>query len=137
MTGILFDTCAVIWTGTNEQIAPAAVVAIDESHDRGVPLYVSPITAWELGLLVSRDRYRFSIGVTEWFTKYMENRATRLAELSPEILIDSSYLPGEPPKDPADRIIIATARQQGYRIMTRDRKILDYADAGHVNAIAC
>ncbi len=137
MTSILLDTCAVIWTGTKKQLIPAAVDAIDEMSDRDERMLVSPITAWELGLLVSRGRYRFSMDVVEWFTKYMENRAVVLAGLSPEVLLLSSYLPGNPPNDPADRIIIATARQYGYRIMTRDQKILDYAKEGHVNAIAC
>jgi PIN domain nuclease of toxin-antitoxin system len=60
-----------------------------------------------------------------------------LTELTPEVLISSSYLPGSPPRDPADRIIAATARVQGYRLVTRDRLLLDYAEAGHVEALAC
>jgi len=60
-----------------------------------------------------------------------------LSELSPDLLIDSSFLPGEPPRDPADRIIITTAREGGMSIMTRDRQILAYAEAGHVQAIPC
>lgn len=137
MSQILLDTCAVIWTGVKEELAPAAVCALDESFDRNEPLKVSPITAWELGLLVARGRYRFSMGVSDWFDEYMNNSAAQLAALSASVLISSSFLPGTPPSDPADRIIIATARQQGLRIMTRDRKILDYAEAGHVNAIPC
>jgi len=137
MSPILLDTCAVIWTGIQEKLEPRAVSALDESFDRNEALRISPITAWELGLLVARGRYRFSMGVSEWFDEYMNNGGAQLATLSPIEFIASSFLPGTPPNDPADRIIIATARQQGLRIMTRDRKILDYADAGHVNAIPC
>lgn len=137
MTTILLDTCAVIWTGKSEKIAPLAVVAIDQSYDNNNRLHVSPITAWELGILVARGRYRFSMEVDEWFAKYMARSMSSLAKLSPADLIASSFLPGNPPTDPADRIIIATARQYGFHIMTRDAKILNYANEGHVNAIAC
>ncbi len=137
MTRILLDTCAVIWTGNNTKISTAADTAIDQCHGRGEKLLVSPVTAWELGLLVSKGRYRFSSNVDEWFAKFMENTAVESSKLTSDDLIASSYLPGTPPNDPADRIIIATARQYGYRIMTRDSKILDYASEGYVNAIAC
>ena len=61
----------------------------------------------------------------------------RLADLTPAIFIDSSFLPGQPPRDPADRIIIATARENDLTILTRDRLILEYAKAGNVRALAC
>ncbi len=137
MNAILLDTCAVIWTGENEKMASAAVAELDQSHDRSEPVYVSAITAWELGILGSRGRYRFTMPVTDWFDLYMERSRSSLADLSPNTLIASSFLPGNPPNDPADRIIIATARQHGYRIMTRDEKVLKYANEGHVQAIAC
>jgi len=137
MSLILLDTCAVIWTGNQEKLEPTAVEALDKCFDRNEMLQVSPITAWELGLLVARGRYRFSMGISDWFDQYMLKSSAQLATLSPVEFIASSFLPGTPPNDPADRIIIATARQQGLRIMTRDRKILDYAEAGHVNAIPC
>lgn len=75
--------------------------------------------------------------VKSWFDSLVVPPYSALAELTSSVLIDSSFMPGMPPNDPADRIIIATAREHGYRIMTRDRKILDYADQGHVQAIAC
>ena len=61
----------------------------------------------------------------------------RLAELSPEILIASSFLPGTPPKDPADRILLATARDLGATLVTRDRAILAYGESGQINTLAC
>jgi PIN domain nuclease of toxin-antitoxin system len=61
----------------------------------------------------------------------------QLAALSPEILIASSFLPGRPPRDPADRIILATARDLGLTLVTRDRALLDYGEAGNVSVVAC
>jgi PIN domain nuclease of toxin-antitoxin system len=52
-------------------------------------------------------------------------------------LIASSFLPGRPPRDPADRIIAATARDYGCTLMTRDRALLDYGEQGHIRVLAC
>jgi PIN domain nuclease of toxin-antitoxin system len=60
-----------------------------------------------------------------------------LAELSPDILIASSFLPGKPPRDPADRILLATARDHGATLITRDRALLQYGAEGQVSTIAC
>ena len=57
--------------------------------------------------------------------------------MTPDRLVNSSNLPGDLHRDPADRIIIATARELGMTILTRDRMILDYAARGHVSAMAC
>jgi PIN domain nuclease of toxin-antitoxin system len=63
--------------------------------------------------------------------------AANLPSLTVEILTGSCSLPGSPPDDPADRIIIATARDRDMIVVTRDRRILDYSRAGHVRAMAC
>ena len=61
----------------------------------------------------------------------------KLAELGPRVLVASTELPEGMHRDPADRIIVATAREFGLRVVTRDRKILSYAEKGHVMAVAC
>jgi len=61
----------------------------------------------------------------------------RLAEMSPDLMIASSYLPGRPPNDPFDRIIAASARELGATIVTRDRALLDYGAQGHVSVVEC
>lgn len=134
-TKYLLDTCAAIWIGNNEEgIAPAAIAALNESEKGEV--YVSPITAWEIGLLVARGRLPKVVDAGEWFGDLLDKHAS-LTELSPAILIGSSFLPGNLHGDPADRIIIATARSYELTIITRDRRILDYANDGHVLALAC
>jgi PIN domain nuclease of toxin-antitoxin system len=57
--------------------------------------------------------------------------------MSPELLIAASFLPGKPPRDPADRIIAATARDLGATLITRDRVLLDYGAQGHLSVVAC
>ena len=60
-----------------------------------------------------------------------------VADLTPEIAVECHHLPGCPHNDPADRILVATARQERMTLVTRDRAILDYAARGHVRALAC
>jgi PIN domain nuclease of toxin-antitoxin system len=60
-----------------------------------------------------------------------------LVELSPEILMASSFLPDSFLGDPVDCIIAATAREFDYTLVTRDRMLLDYAEAGHIRAVPC
>lgn len=67
----------------------------------------------------------------------MASSVMRLAVITPDIAIEASHLPGDLHSDPADRLIIATARSLGATIITRDPKILAYAEAGFVEAIAC
>jgi PIN domain nuclease of toxin-antitoxin system len=98
---------------------------------------VSPITAWEVGLLARKGRFRSHYTPQRWFELLMNTSDTALAELTPRVLIGSSFLPGSLHSDPADRIIAATAREYGFTVMTRDRSLLDYAREGHMSAVEC
>ena len=137
MSDILLDTCAVIWIGNGDPISAAAATALDQCHRDGQTLYVSPFTAWELGVLVARARLRLTQPVIGWFNDYLLKGGCGLTDLTPDILVASSELPGKPPNDPADRVLIATARALNLIVLTRDRLILGYAGEGHVRAMAC
>jgi len=137
MTPLLLDTHAAVWISQNEELAEPAIRALDNAEDEGVPVLISPITAWEVGLLVARGRLALPTDPDTWFEKLLEAPNTQLAEMSPKVLIASSYLPNAPVKDPADRILIATAREHGFTLITRDRALLAYAAAGHLRAIGC
>jgi PIN domain nuclease of toxin-antitoxin system len=134
---LLLDTHTAIWLTENQPIASAAVEAIDAAYQAGTMLFVSAITAWEVGLLVSRNRLSLVAKPERWFQRLLTIPGVRLADLSPDILIASSFLPGTPPRDPADRIILATARDLGATLITRDRALLKYGEDGQVSAIAC
>jgi len=107
------------------------------AYREGVPSYISPITAWEVGMLTAHGRLQLLIRPERWFSNLFEVPGVRLAEMSPDLLIASSYLPGKPPKDPTDRIIAATARELGATLITRDRTLLDYGAQGHVAVLEC
>lgn len=137
MTDLLLDTCAMLWVGSGEKISGPAQNAINQQLEKNGAVYVSPFSSWEIGNLVSRGRLNLSQSPEKWFKKFLQNGGVKLAELSSDILVNSNFLPAKPPNDPADRIIIATAREFGLTLMTRDRKILNYAAEGHVNALQC
>ena len=134
---LLLDTCASIWLATDEPVSAEASDAVRHAAKSGTPTFVSPITAWEIGMLVARGRMNLLMTPERWFERLMEAPGLRLASLPPAVLIASSFLPGVPPNDPADRILAATAREYGLRLVTRDRPLLDYAEQGHMQALAC
>jgi PIN domain nuclease of toxin-antitoxin system len=133
---ILLDTCALIWIAEEARLKQTALAALDETQGKE-KVYVSPISAWELGLLTVRRRFSPIMSLDALFQRFLEKPGMALAPLPPSTLIAASFLPGTPPNDPADRIIIATARAEGFRVMTRDHLILGYGDSGHVATIAC
>jgi PIN domain nuclease of toxin-antitoxin system len=118
-------------------MAAGALQMLDQAAAQQIPVFISPITAWEIGLLNARGRLTMSMSPRAWFETLLAVPGVTLAELVPDILIASSFLPGSPPRDPADRIIAATAREKGLRLVTRDRTLLDYAKKGHLDALAC
>jgi PIN domain nuclease of toxin-antitoxin system len=137
MIPLLLDTCAAVWLLEKEPISDAAADALNDALDNGVPVYVSPITSWEIGLLSARGRLPLTMAPLAWFSSLLTVPGMKLADLSAGIFVESSLLPGHPPKDPADRIILATAREVGLRVLTRDKQLLNYAEQGHVQALAC
>lgn len=136
--GLLIDTCALIWLGEagEDHLGPAED-ALDTARDAGQPICLSPMSAWEIGMLASKGRLRMAASPRSWLDRIMSAAGMTWASISPDVLIASSFLPDAPNADPADRIIIATAREHSLRIVTRDRIILDYARKGHVMALEC
>jgi PIN domain nuclease of toxin-antitoxin system len=139
--GVLLDTCALIWPANGNRLAPEAIAAIvDAGGARGI--FVSPVSAWEVGIL-SRARPERPVAIgflpdpKTWFAQIMARPGISPAPLTPEVAIDASYLPGDLHGDPADRLIVATARHRALPVVTRDRRILAYAKAGYVRAVSC
>lgn len=131
---ILLDTCALIWLANRDALRAEAVAELRSALAGEVA--VSPISAWEVGQLVSRGRLRLATDPLSWFNDAVSDGLT-VAPLPPGVLVASSFLPGSRLRDPADRILVATARAYGYRLMTRDGPLLDFAAEGHMQAIAC
>ena len=129
---MVLDTHAFVWVMEGDKkLGPAARRAVlKASADNGVA--ISAITPWEIAMLENKGRLRLACEVGEWIRDALRTPAVRLLPISPEIAVDSVRLPGAFNPDPADRLIVATARQWSVPLMTADKDILDYAGAGHV-----
>ena len=136
MQRVVLDTCTLIFLTEGARLKPAAIEVLDDASESGVS-YISPVSAWEIGMLVSLGRLQLSIRPERWFANLFEAPGVQLADMSPDLLIASSFLPGRPPRDPFDRIIVATARELGAAIVTRDRALLAYGEQGHVGVVEC
>lgn len=132
---ILLDTCAALWL-TAGNLKSEALDELRSARSAGVALYVSPITAWEVGNLIARHRVVLAMPTMVWFESLIDSDVMQ-AELSPAILVASTELDAPGLRDPADRIVAATARAFNFRLMTRDRPLLEYAYTGQMSAIPC
>jgi PIN domain nuclease of toxin-antitoxin system len=137
MRPLILDTCVLIFMTEKTPLAQAAVEALQAANESEAITYISPVSAWEVGMLVSRGRLTLLIRPERWFANLFEAPGVKLTEMPADLLIASSYLPGTPPKDPMDRIIAATARDLGATLITRDRALLAYGKQGHVSMVEC
>jgi PIN domain nuclease of toxin-antitoxin system len=138
MPALLLDTCALIFIADDRPIRQSARQQVIAAGV-GDGVFVSPVSAWEIGLLAAKKAIGFDPDPKTWFSSFLAYPGVRITPLTPEIAIDSCFLPSPPElhADPADRLLIATARAVGIPILTRDRRILDYGAAGLVGAIPC
>lgn len=132
----LLDTCAAIWF-MEAALPKSAIEALTEALNQGRPTYVSPITAWEAGNLARKRRFKASLAPSRWFERLLAAPGMALSEMPPEVLIESTELPGFPNNDPVDRIIAATAREYGFTVVTRDKPLLDYGKQGYLSVLEC
>ena len=133
---LVLDTHVWIWVmdGARRELDADVLEAVEEASNRGRVL-VSAISVWEVAMLAAKGRVRFSMPVEEWVRRALAAPGVRLAELSPAVAIDSVGLPGYGHGDPADRMLMATARSHGAMLVTCDSRILEYAHGGHVAAL--
>jgi PIN domain nuclease of toxin-antitoxin system len=133
--GILLDTHTWIWLfqGSTE-LSEDAIVKINQAGSNG-KVFISAISIWELSMLVAKDRVTLSQPIHQWVKNSLSKPGVNLSLLTPEIAIESSFLPKEFHGDPADRIIVATARINDLILLTRDRKIFQYGSEGYLDCL--
>lgn len=132
---IVLDTHVLVWMiEADPQLGRGAIIVIDKQRaENGAG--ITPITPWEVAMLIDKQRLALGRPVETWFDHVLATPGFVLLPLTVPIAIDAGMLPGDVHRDPADRIIIATARALACPLVTADHKILAYAAAGHVQAI--
>lgn len=132
---ILIDTQALVWLiEGNRRLGSEARGIIEQERADSVAL-IAPVSVWEASMLVDKGKLVLSRPVLAWFEAVLVSPGFRIADWTVAIGADAGQLPGDIHGDPADRLIIATARALGCPLLTADRAILDYAGAGHLQAI--
>ena len=126
MTALL-DTHVLLWWLTGDaRLSPAQreVVAAASAES---PLLVSDISLWEIATLHSLGRIRLSVPLRDWLERAVAPPLVRRHGISPAIAAELAALPDSFHRDPADRILVATAHVLGATLLTQDRRILDAA----------
>jgi PIN domain nuclease of toxin-antitoxin system len=121
----LLDTHALIWALDSPERLPARVSEVLRDP-ANLPLGAAAITPWEIAMLSARGRLRLGQPVETWLTAALRPEIVSLVPLSPAIAVESCRLPGQFHADPADRLIVATARLHGLTLITADEAIRSY-----------
>ena len=130
---IVLDTHVLIWwMSGGSKLSPKAKRAITKHQALDRSILISSISAWEIGMLVSRERLTLNMDVDSWLAEVDKIPAVEFVPVDNSVAVKSTCLPGEFHKDPADRMIVALARQLSFPLITADEKILSYK---HVKTI--
>jgi PIN domain nuclease of toxin-antitoxin system len=133
---LLLDTHVWVWFMlANAELAVSGRNAINRAAASG-QLRIAAISVWEAALLASRGRVVLGRPLTQWITAAVSAPGLTIEPLLPQVAVEACSLPEAFHRDPADRLIVATARVTNATLMTRDQRILDYAARGHLTAIA-
>ena len=132
---IVVDTHVLVWLLADDaRLGEEARAAISAAAMNGGVL-VSAITPWEIAMLAHKGRLMLGRETGAWIDAALAAPGIRLAPIEPAVAVDSVRLPGVLHADPADRLIIATARHASGALLTADRAILAYGEQGHVGVM--
>ncbi|WP_252177796.1 type II toxin-antitoxin system VapC family toxin [Endozoicomonas sp. 4G] len=120
---ILLDTCALIWTYSNESLLPDKTAEVIHSAIEGGQAYASSISCWEVAMLQKKGRLKLGMKLDLWIAK--TESGVEYLPVSNDVALSSVLLPFEFHKDPADRIIVAQSRILSMPIVTSDLAIID------------
>ena len=132
---LLLDTHTLLWMVEDHPRLHAGIAKELNQAARQDRIAMSAITPWEIALLVSKKRIDLHQDPLEWVRGVLSLPGMHLVPLAPEIAVASTCLPFEMHADPADRIIVATARHLGATLVTADQPLLDLSTRGHFRAI--
>lgn len=130
---IVLDTHVLVWwVGNDSQLSARARKALAAEQTHAGQILVSAISAWEIAMLIRKGRLQLTMELHDWLAAVESLEAVRLVDVSARLAVQSVQLPGEFHNDPADRMIVALAREAGVPLLTADDKIRSYP---HVRSI--
>jgi PIN domain nuclease of toxin-antitoxin system len=129
---ILLDTHVLFWWISEKSKLTLPAIAAIEAEIPGGQILISSMSVWEVTMLVAAGRRTLSVSVPDWIAGFENIAEVTFIPVDNDIAVQSVLLPDGFHKDPADRIIVATARKFGAPIITADQKIRSYR---HVRTI--
>ena len=122
----LLDTHVWVWWNMSPERLSGRTRSLLSSPSKYEELLLSAISAWEFSKLLEKRRLAISCAPEEWIGRALEMPKLRLAPLTATVAYRSTVLPPPFHDDPADQIIVATAREENAVIITSDRRIRSY-----------
>ena len=124
MNCFVLDTCALIWIALGDNKISESTLKLVQSKDASI--YLPVISIAELACLADHKKIMLEQHWKKWLDKFIYLTNIKVAAIDYEIICDAYALPGQFHNDPADRLIVATARKLSAYVVTKDQKILDY-----------
>jgi PIN domain nuclease of toxin-antitoxin system len=132
---ILLDTHVLVWAVEEDANLREGVADAIRLHELRKDVLVSAVSFWEIGVLVAKDRLRLSQPLKAWTDNVLSLPGFTFVSLTPQVAIESSLLPPDLHADPADRLLVATARSLDAILVTHDGRIIRYGSVGHVKVM--
>lgn len=127
-TPVCLDSCVLLWLADHpNQLSKTAKSVID---DTSVRLVCSAISAWEIALKQHKGRLQLPCPAPEWWSALITAHGIEVLPINEKIAMQSVY-EALPHPDPADRMIVATARAAGARLLTSDQSLLAHCDLAY------
>jgi PIN domain nuclease of toxin-antitoxin system len=133
---LILDTHVWFWFAqTDLKLDRSSALAVIRSALEKNRLAVSVISVWELAMLESKGRLALRPNGQQWIDEALSLPGLELLPLTPRIAVESTRLPGDLHGDPADRMIVASARVLAGTVVTADAKIIAYGQAGMASVL--
>ena len=137
MKGILLDTHIWLYIANDKFDGDAILRKEINKAAQEQQLFISAITLWEVSMLAAKGRITKLVpNCLHGLNEAIKLTNVQILELTSEVAVDSCYLPGDFHPDPADRIIVATARVHDLCLVTADKEILNYSQEDYVKTLA-
>ncbi len=121
----LLDTHILLWwLGEDQRLSPGQRQILAEADEKN-PLGVADITLWEIATLASLGRINLHLPLRDWLERAVAPPLVQLLPITPAVAAAVAALPDSFHRDPADRILVATAQVIGATLLTHDRRIID------------
>lgn len=121
----LLDTNIWVWMVESHKNIPRKIKTVLLEPDN-YPFHISAISVWEVAKKVSLGKLALSIPIRDWLVQATRKPFIDIVPLTVDIALESTILPGKFHKDPADQIIVASARQCNMTLLTTDKLIMSY-----------